>query len=120
MVKEFSRNANRLKRHLRQRQTIHGTSTRPRLTVYRSNTHIYAQVIDDENGVTLAQASSLDKDFNLENKKNKEAAKKVGELVAKRLQEKNIKNVIFDRSGYIYHGRVKEVAEGARSAGLEF
>ncbi len=109
----------RLKKHKRIRAKISGTPTCPRLAVYRSTKHIYAQIIDDVNAVTLASASSCEKDFGMTGG-NKEAAKKVGEAIAKRAIEKNIKNVVFDRGGYEYHGRVAELAAGAREAGLEF
>jgi large subunit ribosomal protein L18 len=110
----------RTKRHLRIRATLTGTPSRPRLSVFRSDKHIYAQVIDDVNGVTLASASSIEKDNKLENGGNVEAAKVVGELVAKRALENNINTIVFDRSGYLYHGRVKALAEAARVAGLKF
>lgn len=119
MIKKISKNKTRMVRHLRIRQNLSGTTERPRLNVYRSNSHIYAQIIDDVNQVTLVSASTLDKEFN-GNGGNKEAAKFVGELVAKRALEKNITSVVFDRGGYIYHGRVKELAEAARAAGLKF
>ena len=109
----------RLKKHKRIRAKISGTPTCPRLAVYRSTKHIYAQIIDDVNAVTLASASSLEKDFGMEGG-NKEAAKKVGALIAERAIAKNIKTVVFDRGGYEYHGRVAELAAGAREAGLEF
>ena len=109
----------RQKRHRRVRSKISGTAQCPRLCVFRSTNNIYAQIIDDVNGVTLAQASSLDKEIT-GNGGNKEAAKAVGKLVAQRAAEKNIVDVVFDRGGNIYHGRVKEVADGAREAGLEF
>ena len=118
MANKESRNDVRLRRHLRVRKKISGTPERPRLNVFRSNTHIYAQVIDDVYGVTLASASSLD--MKLENGGNVEAATKVGEEVAKRALAKNIETVVFDRGGYIYHGRVKALAEAAREAGLKF
>jgi large subunit ribosomal protein L18 len=102
------------------RGKIEGTASRPRLNVYRSLTHIYAQIIDDGTGVTLAAASSLDKDFKGKQGGNKEGAREVGKLVAQRAVKKGIKSVVFDRGGYLYHGRVKELAEGAREAGLEF
>jgi len=120
MIKKTSRNEARKVRHLRIRQKIKGTSSRPRLNVFRSNSHIYAQVIDDEKGVTLVSASSIDKELKLENGSNIEAAKQVGALIAKRALEKNIENVVFDRGGYLYHGRVKALAEAARAAGLKF
>lgn len=107
------------KRHLRVRNKISGTPQRPRLNVYRSTNHIYAQVIDDVNAVTLAQASSLDKEFS-GNGGNIEGAKKVGELVAKRAMDKGITEVVFDRGGYLYHGRIKELADAAREVGLKF
>ena len=112
----------RAKRHARVRKNIFGTPERPRLCVYRSNKNISCQIIDDVNGVTLAAASSLDKDLKADVAYggNKEAAKKVGEAIAKRAAEKGISEVAFDRGGYIYHGRVKELAEGAREGGLKF
>ena len=109
----------RLKKHKRVRAKISGTPACPRLAVYRSTKHIYAQIIDDVNAVTLVSASSVEKDFDGAGG-NKEAAKKVGETVAKRAIEKGIKTVVFDRGGYEYHGRVAELAAGAREAGLEF
>ena len=120
MVTKKSRNETRKVRHLRIRKNISGTSTLPRLNVYKSNAHIYAQVIDDVKGVTLVSASSIDKELKLENGSNIEAAKQVGALVAKRALEKNITTVVFDRGGYIYHGRIKELADAARAAGLKF
>lgn len=112
----------RKKRHERVRQKVYGTPEKPRLNVYRSNSHIYAQIIDDVNEQTLTQASTLDKELRdkLSSTQNKEAAKLVGELVGKRALEKGIETVVFDRGGYAYHGRVKELAEGAREAGLKF
>ncbi|KYD20705.1 MAG: 50S ribosomal protein L18 [Caldibacillus debilis] len=120
MITKPDRNALRKKRHARIRAKISGTPERPRLNVFRSNQHIYAQLIDDTKGVTLASASTLEKDLDLESTKNIEAAKKVGELIAKRALEKGYKKVVFDRGGYLYHGRVKALAEAAREAGLEF
>lgn len=120
MVKTKSRNALRQKRHLRVRKNIVGTSTLPRLNVFKSNKHIYAQIIDDSNYQTLVAASSNDKELKLENGSNIEAAKQVGALIAKRALEQSIKAVVFDRGGYLYHGRVKALADGARQAGLEF
>ncbi|MGM9989006.1 MAG: 50S ribosomal protein L18 [Bacillaceae bacterium] len=120
MINKPDKNAVRKKRHGRVRAKLSGTATRPRLNVFRSNQHIYAQVIDDVNAVTLASASTLDKELTFESTSNVEAATKVGELVAKRAQEKGVKEVIFDRGGYLYHGRVKALAEAAREAGLEF
>ena len=119
MIKKPDSDKARIKRHLRVRNKISGTPERPRLNVFRSAKHIYAQLIDDVNGVTLVSASSLEKDFE-GNGGNKEAAKKVGELIAKKAVEKGIENVVFDRSGYLYHGRVLELAEGARECGLKF
>ncbi len=120
-MSNINKSANRKARHLRVRRKISGTPERPRLSVYKSNANIYAQIIDDVNGVTLASASTLDKTFAEDNlSSNKESAKKVGELVAKRAIEKGIDTVVFDRSGYIYHGKVKELAESAREAGLKF
>ena len=119
MVSKTNRKLERERRHKRVRTKISGTAECPRLCVFRSNSNIYAQVIDDTKGVTLAQASTLDKEVKTK-KSNKEAAKEVGALVAKRAIEKNIKTVVYDRGGYIYHGIVKELAEAAREAGLEF
>ncbi|MVB12621.1 50S ribosomal protein L18 [Caprobacter fermentans] len=119
MVNKADTNKARLNRHRRVRGKISGTAECPRLNVFRSTNNIYAQVIDDVRGVTLASASSLDKDFN-GNGGNKEAARKVGELIAKHAVEKGIEQVVFDRGGYLYHGRVKELAEGAREGGLKF
>ena len=119
MVKKPNSNEARLKRHARVRAKISGTTARPRLNVFRSAKHIYAQIIDDVNGVTLAAASTTEKSF--ENYGgNKEAAREIGKLVAQRAIEKGITCVVFDRSGYLYHGRVKELAEGAREGGLQF
>ena len=119
MVTKTNRKLERERRHKRVRTKISGTPECPRLCVFRSNTNLYAQVIDDVNQVTLASASTLDKEVKTK-KSNKEAAKEVGALVAKRAIEKNIKTVIYDRGGYIYHGIIKELAEAAREAGLEF
>lgn len=118
MFTKPSSNAVRTKRHIRIRQTLSGTAECPRLNVFRSNTHIYVQIIDDVAGVTLASASSLQ--LKLENGSNIAAAKLVGLEIGKLAVAKNIKNVVFDRGGYLYHGRVKAVAEGAREAGLQF
>ena len=115
-----SRNDRRVKRHLRVRKNLIGTPEKPRLCVFRSNKNISAQIIDDVNGNTLVSASTLEQDLMGENGGNKEAAKKVGELIAKRALDKGIENVAFDRGGFLYHGRVKELAEGAREAGLKF
>lgn len=115
-----SRNEMRQKRHLRIRSRLVGTPLKPRLSVYRSAKHIYAQIIDDVNGVTLASASSIEKDSKLTNGGNIEAATAVGKLLAEKALVNKIENVVFDRSGYLYHGRVKALAEAARAAGLEF
>lgn len=119
MIKRPNTNAQRLKRHKRVRGKISGTPERPRLNVFRSEANIYAQVIDDVNGVTLVSASSLDKEFEGKGG-NIEAARKVGQLVAERAKAKGIENVVFDRGGYVYHGRVQALAEGAREGGLNF
>ena len=119
MVKKSDTNKARLTRHKRVRGKVSGTAARPRLNVFRSTNNIYAQIIDDVAGVTLAQASSLDKSIT-GNGGNKEAARKVGALIAKRAADKGITDVVFDRGGYIFHGRVKELAEGAREGGLKF
>ena len=119
MVKKTDRKMERSRRHLRVRRKISGTAERPRLCVYRSNTNLYVQIIDDVAGNTLVSASTLDK--NVKNKhSNKEAAKELGALIAKKAQDKKIETVVFDRSGYIYHGVVKELAEAAREGGLKF
>src|SRR5690625_1427532 len=120
MITKQTRNDARRKRHGRVRSRVMGTPDRPRLNVYRSNKHIYAQLIDDLNGVTLASASTNDKEFSLDATSNVEAAGKVGELVAERAKEKDIEKVVFDRGGYLFHGRVKALAEAAREAGLKF
>ena len=119
MITKTNRKLERERRHKRVRRKISGTSECPRLCIYRSNSNIYAQVIDDTKGITLVQASTLDKEVKTK-KSNKEAAKEVGTLIAKRAIDKNIKSVVYDRGGYIYHGIVKELAEAAREAGLEF
>ena len=119
MVKKTDRKAERQRRHIRVRRKVSGTAECPRLCVFRSNSNLYVQVIDDVKGITLASASTLDKEVKTKHS-NKEAAKEVGTLIAKRAIEKNIKNVVFDRGGYIYHGVVKELAEAAREGGLTF
>ena len=119
MIKKISSNDARKKRHSRIRSRLSGTPETPRLCVFRSNANIYAQIIDDTTGKTLVAASSLEKDFEAGGSK-KETAKKVGLATAKKAVEANIKTVVFDRGGYQYHGRVKELAEGAREGGLEF
>ena len=120
MIKKISRNEARKARHSRIRTKLSGTSDSPRLSVFRSNKQITAQIIDDEKGITLVSASSMDKDLKIENGGNIEAATKVGELIAKRAKKANITKVVFDRGGYLYHGRVEALAEAARSNGLEF
>ena len=120
MITKADKNATRQKRHARVRAKLSGTEARPRLNVFRSNKHIYAQLIDDVKGVTLASASTLDKEIGTEATSNAEAAQKVGELVAKRAIEKGYKAVVFDRGGYLFHGRIKTLADAARENGLEF
>jgi large subunit ribosomal protein L18 len=120
MISKVDRNKARLRRHLRVRKKVFGTAARPRLNVFRSSKHIYAQIIDDLKGVTLVAASTLDKELGLTNGGNVEAARKVGELIAKRAKEKGIEAVVFDRGGYVYHGRVQALAEAAREGGLQF
>ena len=119
MIKRPNTNAQRLKRHRRVRGKVSGTPECPRLNVFRSEKNIYAQVIDDVNGVTLCAASSNEKDFDGVGS-NKEGAKKVGMKVAERALAKGIESVVFDRGGYVYHGRVEQLAEGAREGGLKF
>ena len=118
MVKKMDKNAARLRRHTRVRGKISGTAEMPRLNVFRSSKHIYAQLIDDVAGVTLVSASSMDKGFEA-NGGNAEGAKAVGVAIAKKALEKNITTVVFDRGGYVYHGRVQALAEGAREGGLK-
>lgn len=118
MVNKEAKNVSRVRRHIRVRKTLSGTSSSPRLCVYRSNKNIEAQIIDDTKGITLVSSSSMS--LKLANGSNIEAATKVGEDIAKKALAKKIETVVFDRSGYIYHGRVKALAEGARSAGLKF
>ena len=119
MVKTVNKNAMRLHRHVRVRGKVSGTPERPRLNVFRSNANIYAQLIDDVNGVTLVAANTLEKEFEGATG-NIEAAKKVGLMLAERAKEKGINEVVFDRGGYVYHGRVAALAEGAREGGLQF
>ena len=119
MVKTFDSNKQRLKRHKRVRAKISGTAAKPRLSVYRSNANITAQIIDDTKGVTLVSASTLEASFEGIGS-NKEAAKKIGLIVAERAIKMGITEVVFDRGGYIYHGRVSELADGAREGGLKF
>ena len=120
MIKKVSKNEMRKVRHERIRENLSGTSEKPRLCVFRSNANIEAQIIDDVKGVTLVSASSLEKELNLKNVGNIEAAKVVGAEIAKRAKKAKIKAVVFDRGGYLYHGRVKALAEAARDGGLEF
>ena len=119
MLKKADKNAKRLQRHKRVRRKVFGTPQRPRLCVFRSNSNLYVQLVDDVAGNTLAQASTLDKEVKTKHA-NKEAAKEVGALIAKRALDKKIDTVVFDRGGYIYHGVVKELAEAAREGGLKF
>ncbi|MBR1841869.1 MAG: 50S ribosomal protein L18 [Oscillospiraceae bacterium] len=119
MIKRPDTNAQRIKRHVRVRAKISGTPERPRLNVFRSKQNIYAQIIDDVAGKTLVSANTLEKDFDGYGG-NKEAARKVGKILAERAVKAGIKAVVFDRGGYVYHGRVQELAEGAREGGLEF
>ncbi len=122
MINKKNKNQIRQGRHLRVRNKISGTAVKPRLNVYRSTSHIYAQVIDDEKGMTLVSASTMEKDIKaaVQGKNKKEAAAIVGESVAKRALAKGIKEVVFDRGGYVYTGRVEQLADGARKAGLKF
>ncbi|MCI3926348.1 50S ribosomal protein L18 [Paenibacillus sp. TRM 82003] len=121
MITKSDKNKTRKVRHFRVRKKIQGTTERPRLNVFRSSKHIYAQLIDDVKGVTIVSASTLDKEIGeVGNGGNVEAAKKVGELVAKRAKDKGYANVVFDRGGYLYHGRIQALADAAREAGLEF
>ena len=120
MINKISRNVARQARHDRVRDKITGTSEIPRLNIFRSNANIFAQIIDDEKGITLVSASSIDKELKLTNGGNTEAATKVGELIAKRAKKAKINKVVFDRGGYLYHGRVQALAEAARENGLEF
>lgn len=119
MINKIDRKSERIRRHIRVRTKISGTAERPRLCVYRSNKNLFVQVIDDVAGITICQASTLDKEVKTKYA-NIEAAKEVGTLIAKRAIEKNIKAVVYDRGGYVYHGVIKQLAESAREAGLEF
>ena len=119
MISKIDRKAERIRRHKRVRNKISGTAECPRLSVFRSNKGIYAQIIDDVKGVTLVSASTLDKDVKTKHA-NKEAAREVGTLIAKRAKEQNISDVVFDRGGYIYHGVIEELANAAREGGLNF
>ncbi len=120
MIKKVSRNEMRVERHKRIRKDLSGTAERPRLNIFRSNANITAQIIDDEKGITLVSASTRDKDLNIANGGNAEAAKLIGAEIAKRAKKAKIDKVVFDRGGYLYHGRVKALAEAARENGLEF
>ncbi|MEG1739498.1 MAG: 50S ribosomal protein L18 [Bacilli bacterium] len=120
MINKVSRNDKRVARHARVRENVVGTKEVPRLNVFRSNANIFAQIIDDEAGITLVSASSIDKELKLEKGGNLEAATKVGQLLAERAKKAKIKTVVFDRGGYLYHGRVEALADAARSNGLEF
>lgn len=122
MIKRINKNKIRLRKHNRVRKKISGTAETPRLCIFRSSKHIYAQIIDDVSSTTLVAASTLDEALKgkLEYSGNKNAAKEVGKLVATKAIDKGIKHVVFDRGGYLYHGRIKELADGAREAGLEF
>ena len=122
MLRKHKSNDARLKRHYRMRKDLNGTAERPRLNVFRSLNHIYAQIINDDTSTTLVSASTIDKDIRatIENGGNIEAAKLIGKEIAKRAIAKGIEKVVFDRGGYIYHGRIAAVAEGAREAGLKF
>lgn len=122
MITKVNKNKARLKRHLRVRKKIKGTTKCPRLNVFRSSKHIYAQLIDDMEGVTLASASTMDKELreDIKTSGNIESAGKVGELIAKRAKEKGFEKIVFDRGGYLYHGRIQALADAARKAGLEF
>ena len=119
MFRKADKKASRQRRHLRVRKKVFGTPERPRLSVYRSEKNIYAQIIDDVNAVTLVSASSLEKDFAAKGG-NKEGAKLVGEMIAKKALDKGVSEVVFDRGGYIYHGRVQQLADAARETGLKF
>lgn len=122
MIKREDRNESRRRRHLRIRRTVRGETDRPRLSVFRSLAHIYVQVIDDQSQRTVAAASSLDPEIRTEAAKAKkaEAGRLVGRLIARRAKEQGVRRVVFDRGGYLYHGRVKALADGAREGGLEF
>ncbi|WP_438348983.1 50S ribosomal protein L18 [Paenibacillus sp. FA6] len=122
MITKQDKNKARVRRHLRVRKKITGTAERPRLNVFRSSKHIYAQLIDDVAGVTIVAASTVDKELSegITNGANVESARKVGELVAKRAKDKGYASVVFDRGGYLYHGRIQALADAAREAGLEF
>lgn len=122
MINKADKNKSRLRRHMRVRKKIEGTAERPRLNVFRSSKHMYAQLIDDNKGITIAAASTQDKSLQegIGNGGSVEAARKVGQLIAERAKEKGIGRVVFDRGGYLYHGRVQALADAARETGLEF
>lgn len=120
MIQKEDRNKKRKKRHLRVRKKLFGTAVRPRLNVFRSSKNIYAQLIDDQAGITLVSASTMDADLKAASGATVDSARNVGELIAKRAIEKGIKTIVFDRGGYLYHGRVKSLADGAREGGLDF
>ncbi|HET7615938.1 MAG TPA: 50S ribosomal protein L18 [Bacillales bacterium] len=120
MITKTDKNATRKKRHKHVRRSVQGTAERPRLNVFRSSKHIYAQLIDDEKQLTLVSASTNEKEANIEHGGNVEAARQVGTKIAERAVENGVKKVVFDRGGYLYHGRVKALADAAREAGLEF
>lgn len=121
MFKRIDKKANRKARHERVRRNMAGTAEKPRLTVFKSNNNIYAQLVDDQKGVTLCSASSLEKEMRDEHAhSNVETAKAVGERIAKRALEQGIESIVFDRSGYLYHGKIRELADSAREAGLKF
>ena len=120
MIKKLDTNKQRKRRHRRVRGKVAGTPQRPRLNVFRSAANIYAQLIDDSQGVTLCSASTVEKDFSGSSGGNIEAAKVVGSMIAERAKEKGIEEVVFDRGGYLYHGRIKALADGAREGGLQF
>jgi len=120
MIKKESRNESRIRRHIRVRKQISGTTEIPRLSVFRSNSNIFAQIIDDTKGITLVSASTIDNELKLKNGSNIEAAKAVGKLIATRAKKAKISKVVFDRGGHLYHGRVKALADTARENGLEF
>ncbi|NHN35155.1 50S ribosomal protein L18 [Paenibacillus agricola] len=122
MINKSDKNKARLKRHLRVRKKIQGTALRPRLNIFRSSKHMYAQLIDDVQGVTIVSASTQDKELKdgISNGGNAEAARKVGSLIAERAKQNGVEKVVFDRGGYLYHGRVQALADAAREAGLEF
>lgn len=120
MITKVNKKETRQKRHAHVRRTVHGTAQRPRLNVFRSSRHIYAQLIDDERQVTLASASTLEKEVAADNGGNVEAARQVGRVIAERGLEAGLNAIVFDRGGYLYHGRIKALADAAREAGLQF